>query len=258
MTIALALAVSVMAACASEDKEPGLRPLALKEQASGVVRSGADYVVTWAGVLTNPNRWHFGENAVAVISAVDAAGKEVVHMEQPLDAVPPGRPLAFSGQAVTGAKPVKVKIEHRPASWREASRIPSAFLRFPVSDVLTERLPNGSYLVTGYVLDPFRKAVGNLAVTALLRDAGGKLLGGATSYVEDVRANVRRRFVITVDGVNGGKVARTDIEAGTWGTTAKPYEDLVKGGAAPMHTVLPTTEPFMKDRGYQPATDRRQ
>ncbi|MCT9929777.1 hypothetical protein N5079_06030 [Planotetraspora sp. A-T 1434] len=258
MTIALALAGLVTAACASEDNQADLRPLALKEQTSSVVKSGAGYVVNWAGVLGNANRYHFGENAVAVISAVDAGGKEVVHLEQPLDAVPPGGRLPFSGQALSSVKPVRVKIDYRRASWRMATRVPSAYLEFPVSDVTTERLPTGSYLVTGYVLDPFMKAATSLAVTALLRDAAGKLLGGGTAYADNVRANDRRRFVVTVEGVSGGAVARTDVLATAWGATAKPYEELALAGAAPIHTVMPTTEPFAKDRGYQAINDRRQ
>lgn len=257
ITIALALAGLVTAACSGDDKSNGLRPLSLKEQASSVVKSGSGYLVSWAGVLSNANRWHFGENAVAVITAVDAAGKEVVHMEQPLDAVAPGAALPFSGQVTSSAKPVRVKIDYRPASWRATTRIPSAFLAFPVSEVRTDRLPAGSYLVTGYVSDPFMKPADGLAVTALLRDAAGKLTGGGTAYVDDVRAGDKRRFVITVDGVRGA-VANTDVMVTTWGATAKPYEDLATAGAVPIHTVTPTTEPFTKDRGYQTITDRRQ
>ncbi|GAB3879215.1 FxLYD domain-containing protein [Microbispora bryophytorum] len=257
MTVALALAALAMASCAREDKQEGPQPLALKEHMSSIMRSGAGYAVTWAGVLSNPNRWQFGENAVAVITAVDAAGKEVVHQEQPLDAVPPGRPLAFSGRVTSPAQPVRVKIDYRPATWRPIPRVPSAFLKFPISDVHTDKLTNGSYLVTGYVLDPFRKPAGGLAVTALLRDAAGKLVGGATSYVDDVRPGARRRFVITVEGVRG-QVGATDVHATTWGSTAKTYEDLAQAGAVPLHTVAPTTEPFVKDRGYPPPNDRRQ
>ncbi|WP_432927304.1 FxLYD domain-containing protein [Microbispora sp. CA-135349] len=257
MTVALALAALAMASCAREDKQEGPQPLALKEQVSSIVRSGAGYAVTWAGVLNNPNRRHFGENAVAVVTAVDAAGKEVVHLEQPLDAVPPGRPLAFGGQVPSAAQPVRVKIDYRPASWRPIPRIPSAFLKFPISDVRTDKLKDGSYLVTGYVLDPFRKPVGGLAVTALLRDAAGKLVGGATSYVDNVRPGAKRRFVITVEGVRE-PVGATDVQATTWGSTARTYEDLARAGAVPLHTVAPTTEPFAKDRGYPPPNDRRQ
>ncbi|XVQ85605.1 FxLYD domain-containing protein [Microbispora siamensis] len=257
MTVALALAALAMASCARENKQEGPQQLALKEQVSSIVRSGAGYAVTWAGVLSNPNRWHFGENAVAVITAVDAAGKEVVHLEQPLNAVPPGRPLAFGGQVPSSVQPVRVKIDYRPASWRSIPRVPSAFLKFPISDVRTDKLTNESYLVTGYVLDPFRKPAGGLAVTALLRDATGKLVGGGTSYVDDVRPGAKRRFVITVEGVRG-PVAATDVQATTWGSTAKTYEDLAQAGAVPLHTVAPTTEPFVKDRGYPPLNDRRQ
>ncbi|GII52445.1 hypothetical protein Pth03_08340 [Planotetraspora thailandica] len=257
ITIALALTGLVTAACTGDDKSDGLRPLALKEQASSVAKSGTGYVVSWAGVLKNANRWHFGENAVAVITATDAAGKQVVHMEQPLDAVAPGASLPFSGQVTTSAKPVRVKIDYRPATWRPSSRMPSAFLAFPTTDVATDRLPGDSYLVTGYVTDPFLKAADGLAVTAMLRNAAGKLMGGGTAYVDDVRSGDKRRFVITVPGVNGA-VSKTDVLVTTWGATSKPYEELAVAGAVPIHTVAPTTDPFPKDRGYQAITDRRQ
>ncbi len=258
MAAALALVVMVVAAgCStSEEKTKQLSPLALKEQASSIGKSNNGYVVTWAGVLGNANRWHFGENAVALISARDAAGKEVVRMEQPLDAIPPGGSLSFTGEAVSKVKPERVKIEYRPASWRPVARIPSAFRPFPVSDVATEKLEAGSYLVTGYISDPFRKAASSLVVTALLRDDAGTLLGGGTTFVDDVRAERDRRFVITANGIKG-KVADTDVSVRTWGATAKPYEELVAAGTVPVNATKPTTKPFAKDRGYPPIGDRR-
>ncbi|WP_433498490.1 hypothetical protein ACQP1K_26980 [Sphaerimonospora sp. CA-214678] len=259
MTIALALALAALGPTAcGEDKQADARPLVLKEQVSSIAKSGAGYVVSWAGVLTNANRWHFGENATATITAVDAAGKEVVHMRQPLDAVPPGRSVAFSGQTTVSGQPVRVKIECGQATWSRIPRIPSAFLPFPISDVVTERLHEGGYLITGYVLDPFLKAASGVAVTALLRDPAGKLAGGGTAYLDKVQSNLKRRFVITVDGVTGGTIAKTDVLARTWGTTAKPYIDLALAGAAPIHTVAPSTQPFAKDRGYQVLADRPQ
>jgi hypothetical protein len=238
-------------------KPQPLQPLSLQEQTSSVASSSNGYIVNWAGVLRNVNRWHFGENATATISAMDAGGKEVVHMEQPLDAVPPGGTLPFTGEAVATAKPVSVKIGYREGVWHQAARIPSAFKPFPIYDAATEALDAKSYLITGYVSDPFRKAAGSLVVTALLRNAQGKLIGGGHYYVDDVRADVRRRFVITVDGVTGGKAVKTDIEARTWGATAKPYEELALGGAVPQDTGRPATAPFAKDRGYQVVSDRR-
>lgn len=253
--IALACASAVLSGCAKDDQQAELRPLSLQEHAYSVTKTDGGYAVNWAGLLVNRNRWHFGEHAVAVVTGVDAAGKEVIRVEQPLDAVPPGREIAFSGQAPARGKPVRVTIECREVSWREVPRIPSAFLRFPVSDVVTQRLPDGSHLVTGYVGHPFRKP-GNVVVTALLRDASGRLIGGGTAHVDGMRHDRKRRFVITVEGVTG-KVAKTDVFAGTWGTTAKPYLDLVAGGAAPVHTVTPTTKPFAKDRGYRVGNEQR-
>ncbi|GAA0973671.1 hypothetical protein GCM10009555_028760 [Acrocarpospora macrocephala] len=260
MTALILTALMVLAGCGQDDsnKPRQLAPLALKEQASSVVKASGGYVVNWAAVLGNPNRWHFGENTVATISAQDATGKEIVRMEQPLDAVPPAGTLAFTGEALAAAKPVSVKINYRPAAWHQAARIPSAFKPFPVSKVATEKLGTGSYLITGYVTDPFQKPASSLVVTALLRDKAGKLIGGGTAFVDDVRSNTNRRFIITVESVSeGGQAASTEVVARTWGATAKPYEDLAMGGAKPVHTAKPQTEPFIKDRGIQAMTEKR-
>jgi hypothetical protein len=256
MTTALALVILAATGCGSDDKPAQLHPLSLKEQSYSITKSRDGYVVNWAGVLANANRWHFGENTVALISAVDAQGKQVVNMEQPLDAIPPAASLAFTGEATASTEPTQVKIGYKSATWHEAARIPSAFKPFPITQMATEKLETGSYLITGYVSDPFQKAAGSLVVTALLRDDKGKLVGGGSAFVDDVRTGTNRRFIITAEGVRG-RVAETETFARTWGSTAKPYEDLALGGAIPINTVKPTVEPFVKDRGYLTPTDRR-
>ncbi|MEV6980102.1 FxLYD domain-containing protein [Sphaerisporangium sp. NPDC051017] len=258
-TTALGLALGVVAAaslagCGGDEprREQALKPLVMKEQTSSVAQGAGGYVVTWAGVITNPNRWHFGENVAATVVGKDASGKEVVRMEQPLDAVPPAGSLKFTGQATASAAPVDVKVTFRPARWRQAGRIPSAFVPFPITAPITEKLGNGSYLVTGAVGNPYQKAATSLVITALLRDKDGKLIGGASTYVDDVRAGSPRRFVLTVDSLSSaGPVARTDIAARTWGSSARPYEELAMSGAMPPSTDKPKTPPFARDRGYQ-------
>lgn len=256
----LALGALCLAACTSEEpSQQRLKPLTLKEQVVNVVRSADGYAVSWAGVLANGNPWHFGEHVIATVVGRDSAGREVVRMEQPLDAVPPGGTLAFTGQAVATGKPARVTIEHRPAQWRQAARTVSAFRPFPVSRVQTLPQKDGSYLVTGYVANPYRLPAGSLVVSALLRDGAGRLLGGGSTFVDDVRAGRPPRFILTVAGPPaGGKVARTEVTARTWGSTARPFEELALGGALPVHTVKPTTEPFAVDRGSGALTARAQ
>ena len=255
------VAATLLAGCGGEEPErkQALKPLMIKEQTSAVTQGTGGYMVTWAGVITNPNRYHFGENVAATVVGRDAAGKEVVRMEQPLDAVPPAGSLRFTGQAMASAKPVTVKLTYKPAQWRQAARMPSAFVPFPISATSTEKLGNGSYLVTGAVGNPYQKTATSLVVTALLRDKAGKLVGGASTYVDDVHAENPRRFVMTVDSLNGvGPVARTDISARTWGSSGRPYEELAMSGALPPSTVKPKTPPFTRDRGYQAMpVDRR-
>jgi hypothetical protein len=245
------IAALALAGCSDDDKQAdaALKPLAVKEQASSIVKGDEGYVVNWAGVLANRNPWHFGEHTVATVVAKDAAGKEVVRLDQPLDAVPPADSLSFSGQVVAAEKPATVSIQYRPAQWHQAGRIVSSFLPFPISDVLTDN-KDGSYLITGYVGTPYRRPAESLAVTALLRDKAGKLLGGGSTFVEDVRPGEKRRFILQIKSVpDTKKIATAEVTARTWGSSSRPYEELAKGGVAPMHIVKPTTAPFVKDRG---------
>ncbi|ACZ91803.1 hypothetical protein [Streptosporangium roseum] len=257
-----ALALLLLAGCSSspeKEQAASLKPLSVKEETSSILKGDDGYVVNWAGVLVNSNPWHFGEHVVATVIAKDAKGKEVVRLEQPLDAVPPAGSLSFTGQVVAVEKPSQVSIQYRPAQWRQAARIVSAFRPFPVSDVLTERRDDG-YLITGYVGTPYRLPASSLAVTALLRDKNGKLLGGGSTFVDDVRANGKRRFILNIESVRDtSKIAKAELVARTWGSSSRPYEELALGGIAPPHRAKPTTAPFARDRGRQvaPAGDVR-
>ncbi|MGP3912715.1 hypothetical protein [Nonomuraea sp. 10N515B] len=255
-----ALGAICLAGCSSEERPvQQLKPLALKEQVSNIAKSADGYAVTWAGVLSNANPWHFGEHVVATIVGQDAKGTEVVRLDQPLDAVPPGGSLAFTGQASAAEKPAKVTIQYRPAQWRPAARIASAFQRFPVTRAQTLRQKDGSYLITGYVGNPYQASASSLVVNALLRDKTGKLLGGGSTFVDDVKAGSPPRFILTVSGLPPrADVARTEITARTWGSTGRPYEDLALGGAIPVHTVKPKSEPFEVDRSTQVASVHKQ
>ncbi|GAA3696495.1 hypothetical protein GCM10022224_072710 [Nonomuraea antimicrobica] len=256
----LALGAICLAGCASEERPvQELKPLALKEQVSTIVKSADGYAVNWSGVLSNANPWHFGEHVVATIVGRDAKGTEVLKLDQPLDAVPPGGSLAFTGQASAAQKPEKVTIQYRPAQWRPAARIASAFQRFPISRVQTMRQKDGMYLITGYVSNPYQVSASTLVVSALLRDKTGKLLGGGSTFVDEVEAGSPPRFILTVGGLpKEAQVARTDITARTWGSTGRPFEDLALAGAVPVHTVKPTSEPFAVDRSTQVVSEHKQ
>lgn len=253
--IVSALALLLLVGCSSSEEQAApLRPLAVAEQVSSILKKDGGYVVNWAGVLTNSNPWHFGEHVVATVIAKDAAGKEVVRLEQPLDAVPPAGSLPFSGEVVASEKPSQVSIDYRPAEWRQAARIVSAFQPFPISDVMTVRRNDG-YLVVGYVGSPYRLPAGSLAVTALLRDKQGKLLGGGSTFVDDVRPKDTRRFIMNIESVaDTGKIAKAELTARTWGSSSRPYEQLALGGSLPTRMVKPTTAAFLKDRGRYAAS----
>ncbi|MEU4410103.1 hypothetical protein AB0F88_36795 [Streptosporangium sp. NPDC023963] len=254
---ALALLLLVGCAGCTDDEEEtkqaaALQPIAVREQASSIIKGDDGYVVNWAGVLANTNPWHFGEHVVATVVAKNSEGKEVVRLEQPLDAVPPAGTLPFTGQVVTQDKPAAVSIAYRPARWHQAGRIVSAFQPFPVREVLTDRTADGDYLVTGYVGTPYVVPARSLAVTALLRDKRGKLLGGGSTFVDNVQAGQKRRFILQIKSVEDTRdIASAEVTARTWGSSSRPFEQLALGGSLPLNTAKPKMPPFAKDRGRQ-------
>lgn len=248
---ALVLMAAGLAGCGEEREEPPpLRPLVVKEQVSRVVKVAGKYRVSWAAVLANSNRWHFGENVVMTIEVTDAAGRRLKRADHPLNAVPPAGTLPVTGYEMVDEKPAKVSIAYSQARWKQASRITSAFQPFPVSEVRTRRQGNGSYLVSGRVSSPYRQTASSLVVTALLRNGKGELVDGASTIVGEVGPKSNPRFLLVLDKAPP-KVARADVTVQTWGSTARPYEELAMGGTVSLHTVKPKTPPFAEDRGVQ-------
>ena len=72
--------------------------------------------------------------------------------------------------------------------------------------------------MNGDLVNPYGKDVTQLAVTALLRDESGKLLGGKTSFVDALPAKGMRPFSLTTGRVPGS-VVQVDIVAIPWGST---------------------------------------
>jgi len=257
LAVAALAAGSLLAGCTAEPDRTTevLRPLAAKERTFAIMSAGKDHRVIWTLVLANPNRWHFAENVVATVVGRDAQGREVVRSRHPVDAVPPGGTAAFSAMTATTTQPAKVEISVESSQWSKAARIPSAFKRFPVADLNTVKLRGGQYLVSGNLRNPFRKEAATLTVTAVLRDRNGRTTGGRSDFVENVGPGAWRHFVITVPKV-AGEVApeHTEVFVTPWGSTARPYEELARAGAVPLHTDKPKTAPFPKDRGSEAAT----
>ncbi|RJL22583.1 hypothetical protein D5H75_35830 [Bailinhaonella thermotolerans] len=236
----------------SRPKGPEMKPLAVSEQAAAVAQdteAEGGYVVQWAGVLANPNRWHYGEHPVALVTAYDAAGNVLTRVEQQLDVIPPNGRLAFAGQAELPRQPQRVVVRQKDATWQRATRVPSAFAPFTVSDVLTEKdAKQGTYRVVGRVANPYSRQAG-LVVTALLRDASGRLVGGGSGYVKPIKPGEDRAFYVSARPSDpAAKVTKTEVVAGTWGGTRATWENLTLNGLRPVHTTKPTSKPLL-DRG---------
>lgn len=81
------------------------------------------------------------------------------------------------------------------------------------------------FTVSGDLRNPYSKPVDQLAVTALVRDAAGKLLGGRTTFVDALPASGTVPFSFTTGAVQGTGT-KVDIVAVTWGGSRNGWDKL--------------------------------
>jgi hypothetical protein len=206
------------------------KPFTITEQEHRVSSSFGDTYVHWTVVIENPNADVYGTFPTVSVTGRDAAGKVVGTDDQVLDSLPPGGTIAFSGQASMTEKPAKVEIAYKSVDWYDTKTTAADYPPFTVSDISVKKQEFGGLVVTGEVANPYKYAVSSLAATALFRNASGKLIGGTTSFLEDLPAAAS--MPMQVEELGGStpakKVKSTDVIVTTWGDP-QDWNDLAAG-----------------------------
>ncbi|MEO5877616.1 MAG: FxLYD domain-containing protein [Streptosporangiaceae bacterium] len=189
---------------------------------------GGAHQVSWAVVIENPNRSHYCERPTVQVTVRDETGHVVGTDDQVLDKLPPGARIAWAGAMPARGRPHTLEVLPKPAEWYPTSAGPD---RFPPFTYLGVRFSvrNGACVVTGEVGNPYPSQVGQVALTALFRDARGELLGGETAFVDGLPARGSTPF--KVEGTvpeQFGQVTSLDLLAVPWGTgTEDPWDSVL-------------------------------
>lgn len=205
-------------------------PFAITEQEHRVSSGYGDTYVHWTVVIENPNDDVYGTFPTVSITGRDAAGKVVGTEDQVLDSLPPGGVIAFSGQASMTEEPAKVEIAYKSVDWYDTKSVPADYPPFPTRDISYKSQEFGGLVVTGEVVNPYEFAVESIAATALFRDAAGKLVGGTTSYLDDLPAGAS--MPLQVEELGGStppkKVKSVDVIVTPW-ADPQTWNDLALG-----------------------------
>ncbi|MGE5596766.1 MAG: FxLYD domain-containing protein [Hyphomicrobiales bacterium] len=208
---------------------PDAKPLVVTKSEWWIAGESDDTTyVWWFAEIENPNDDLLGEFASVSATARGADGKVLATSDQTFWAIAPGGTVHFATQlTVTGGQPATVEIEPLEADWRESKAGPSSFPEFTTTGVTSRADSFGYYRVTGEIVNPYAAAVDSVAVTAILRDASGKAIGGGTTYVDTLPAGGRRPFDLGTISKPNGTVATVDVYVTPW--SGDVFEDIAEG-----------------------------
>lgn len=173
------------------------------------------YYVEWVVVLNNPNSALYGLFPVVTVTARDDSGVVLGTQDQTLSDLPPGTTIAFAGQIDATAQPSKVEFTPGKVQWQPTKTTATDYKPFTVANLTIKPDPIYGYVVSGDVANPYGQGV-DLAVTALLRDDAGKLVGRHTAFVNGVAANGSHPFSAET-GKTATPATRADVLAMPWG-----------------------------------------
>lgn len=203
------------------------KPFEIVESATNVSPSvlGGQFYVQWIAVMRNPNPDLFGAFPTVAVTARDAQGAVVGTDDQVMESLPPGATIAFASQVTATAQPAKIDITFKKVDWVKTQTKPADYPPFTAEKVSFRPDRAAGFSVTGDLRNPYSKPVDGLAVTALVRDAAGKLLGGRTTFLDTLAAGGTIPFSFTSGAVQGTG-AKVDIMAMPWGGAPNTWNKL--------------------------------
>lgn len=135
------------------------------------------------------------------IEMLGKGNKLIAASDQVLNMAMPGQTIAWGGQAdPNGKKPTKISFSLSVSedNW-VASDSPTyeSYEPFKISSVDAGKDSLGSVVVTGHIRNPNGESYDSVAVSAILKDAKGKVVAGFTGYVDNLGAHATKSFEIS-------------------------------------------------------------
>lgn len=120
----------------------------------------------------------------------------------------PGATLGIAGQVFAAGRAVRMEV-NPPEDTASYQQVSPSTESIRARNVSTRRI-SGSYVTTGTVVSTFSTEQSPVELTAVYRDARGRIIGGSTGGAQTVPARGTASFEI-VDGSPYPAVAKTDV-----------------------------------------------
>ncbi len=157
----------------------------------------------FGAIIKNPNPDHGTSSGTLRVTLRDASGG-VITYDQTFPHIMPGQAVAWggtlsgNGQTITGSGSEVLSLE--AGDWIPADQMePVGFVPFEIVGLKENKTASPAALVfTGEVANGNPVDLEKLAVTVLLRDQEGLLIGGGTGFVENVPAGGKAPFEVDI------------------------------------------------------------
>ena len=198
----------------------GLQPLDMVEGGFSTFGDKNDHLA-YAAIIRNPNPDYGTSSGTLHITLHDANGA-VITYDQSFPHIMPGQTIAWAGtlsmngQTITGTGSYILPLE--PSDWIPAEQMKSVgFVPFEIVGLTANETASTAAIVfTGNVVNSNSADFERLAVSVLLRDQEGHLMGGGTGFVENVPAGGKVPFEVDIPRDMPGYYTSYEAYAQIW------------------------------------------
>lgn len=163
---------------------PAPEPEALRLEAQGFGQDGRN--LGYAFIVENPNPGLSVESSQYQLAAYDANGTVVETDSGYIELLLPGQKLGIGGTLYLDEGVTVSKIE---VQLSEGEAVPSDPLPTFTVDAVSHTPGQFSSHVTGVVTSPYKRAIENVRVSAVIYSASGEIIGGGSSFLNFVPAH---------------------------------------------------------------------
>jgi hypothetical protein len=198
----------------------GLQPLDMVEGGFSSFGDHNDHMA-YAAIIRNPNPGYGTSSGTLHITLHDANGG-VITYDQIFPHIMPGQTiawagtLAMNGQTITGTGSELLPLN--AGDWIPVDQMkPVGFVPFAIVGLTAnEKASTTAIVFTGNVVNSNSTDFEKLAVSVLLRDEEGHLIGGGTGFVENVPAGGKVPFEVDIPRDMPGYYASYEAYAQIW------------------------------------------
>ncbi len=171
----------------------GLKPIEIVDSGYTITGDSGDYYIRYGIILYNPNPDYYHEFPSFRIIAEDESGNVLDTEEEVMQYLNGNRVSGYAGSACDlKEKPANVTFEiiDDPDFWVKGT---SGDLGLNAAS-LTKTIDGGSGTIAGKINNPTENTYDSVSVTVIFRDSDGNILGGDTTYIDNVKAKGSTAF----------------------------------------------------------------